>query len=63
MKKWQAYQVLASTEIYVASEVDAKLKEYDEDNLLLSQAASLLSDRCNSLETVIEAQRHRIAEL
>lgn len=50
-------------EWYHAEDVDAKLKEYDEDNTGLSEAASKLCARIGTLETIIETQRQLIEAL
>lgn len=38
---------------YLATEVDAKVKEYDDDNLALSQSVSNLGARISELETAL----------
>lgn len=41
--------------VYLASDVDAKFKEYDDDNLALSQAVKTLGARIAKLEEVAGA--------
>jgi len=84
MKKWKAYQITASTEVYIAVEVDAefsqmasaveckgmacigleaKLKDCEEDNTGLSEAATKLCARIEHEEGVNSELRERVQVL
>lgn len=45
--------LFGSVDVYLASEVDAKFKEYDDDNLALSQSVVKLGARIAELERAL----------
>lgn len=54
-----------SGEVYLAADVDAKFKEYDDDNLALSQSVTTLGARIAELEkhnATLERSNNRLRQ-
>jgi hypothetical protein len=55
---WSTPKGDRSARMYDGKEVDAKFKEYDDDNLALSQSVVKLGARIGSLESLLQQALH-----